>query len=117
VPRVKIEQLRTMKRESQTDGIKEKISQARALQFKRLKSHKLITNSEMSSKMADKLIELDKSAENFAKESFDKSLLSARGYYRVLKVARTIADLENSEKVTSGHLSEAFSYRLKTVEV
>ncbi len=117
VPRVKIEQLRNTKNVSESEGVVKKVLAARAIQKERFGKQKLITNSEMSSKLADKLIDLDKSAEDFAKEFFDKSLLSARGYYRVLKVARTIADLEGAEKVAEGHLAEAFGYRVKTTSV
>ena len=59
------------------------------------------------------MIELDKEADKFLKDIFEKSLLSARGYYRILKTARTIADLENSENVKVKHLAEAFQYRLR----
>ena len=70
----------------------------------------------MNSKMCDELIKLDKEADNFLKDIFEKSLISARGYYRVLKTARTIADLENSNDVQVSHLAEAFQYRLKEKE-
>ncbi len=118
VPRVKIEQLRTRHPEPVSDSgrIIKKVLAARAIQKERLEAHRLITNSEMSSKLADRLIELDASAEKFAKEFFDKSLLSARGYYRVLKVARTIADLEGAGKISEGHLAEAFGYRVKSLQ-
>lgn len=114
VPRMKIEELRKAKTgESKT--VKENISEARGVQRARLAEHKLFTNSEMSSKLVDKLVDLDKSADDFIKEVFDKSMLSTRGYYRVLKVARTIADLEGSKKVSAEHLAEAFNYRIKTI--
>ena len=74
---------------------------------------KILINSEMSSKMCDELIHLDKEADQFLKDMFEKSLLSARGYYRVLKTARTIADLEEAKNINTGHLAEAFQYRLR----
>ena len=67
----------------------------------------------MSSKMCDEIIKLNKESDAFLKDIFEKSLVSARGYYRVLKTARTIADLENSQDINQGHLAEAFQYRLK----
>ena len=91
--------------------MKKKIAAARGIQKERLGTK--LTNSEMTSKECDQLIVLDKSAEEFLKQALEKSLLSARGYYRILKVARTIADLEDSLKVTQDHLAEAFGYRLK----
>lgn len=120
VPRVKIAQLQMA--DSQSEGKSQsgeargKVLAARKIQSERLTKHKLFTNSEMSSKLVDKLANLTKEAKDFAKEIFDKSLLSARGYYRVVKVARTIADLEGSEKVTTDHLAEAFNYRLKSAD-
>jgi len=112
VPRVKIEELRQKQPDYKASGImREKIIKARKSQKERL-GHKT-TNSEMTAKECDQLIVLDKSAESFLKLSLEKSLLSPRGYYRVLKVAQTIADLENSDKVTQDHLAEAFNYRVR----
>ncbi len=114
VPRMKIAELRSAKG-GESKEVKARITATRAIQAKRLTDEGLITNSEMSSKLTEKLVDLDKSAEDFIKEVFDKSMLSTRGYYRVLKVARTIADLEGSAKVSADHLAEAFSYRIKTI--
>lgn len=118
VPRIKIEKLK-MKNEKLDESIEVsgKVSAARKIQSERLSKHKLFTNSEMTSKLVDKLVILEKSAEDFLKEVFDKSMISARGYYRILKVAQTIADLEESEKITANQLAEAFSYRIKNTEL
>ena len=70
------------------------------------------TNAEMSAKQAEEFSLLTDDAEEFLK-SLDTTKLSPRAYYRLLKTARTIADLSTSERVTAGHLSEAFGYRLK----
>ncbi len=116
VPRVKIEELQNKERNQKAaDQMREKIVQAREIQKERFNKLKLkiLTNSEMSSKVCDELIELDKETNQFLKDVFEKSLLSARGYYRILKTARTIADLEESEKVAVDHLAEAFQYRLR----
>lgn len=118
VPRVKIAQLQASNGQSEgkseSGEVRGKVLAARQIQSERLAKHKLLTNSEMSSKLVDKLADLSKEAKDFAKEIFDKSLLSARGYYRVLKVARTISDLGESGKITAEHLAEAFNYRLRT---
>lgn len=114
VPRVKIEDLRKQKPDYlETSNMRKKIIAAREIQKERLAGK--FTNSEMSSKECDAMVSLDKSGEEFLKTTLEKSLLSARGYYRTLKVARTIADLEQSEKVGEGHLAEAFGYRLKEI--
>ena len=74
---------------------------------------KIKLNSEMDSKTVDEMIGLSNEAEFFEKYFRKIFFVSARGYYRVLKVARTIADLEESEGVGSGHLAEAFQYRIR----
>jgi len=116
VPRAKIEDLRTKNRDEHlTEEMREKIKKARSIQrerFSKIKS-KIHLNSEMSSKMADELIKFDSGAENFLKNILEKTFVSARGYYRILKIAQTIADLEESEKVTANHLAEAFQYRVR----
>jgi len=61
----------------------------------------------------DELIRLGEREEEFLKTALEKSMLSARGYYRLLKTARTIADLEASESVRVPHLAEALSYRIR----
>jgi magnesium chelatase family protein len=117
VPRVKLDELKNKNRDTKSaEEIRKKIVEAREIQKERLKEFKILTNSEMNSKMCDEIIKLDKEADTFLKDIFEKSLISARGYYRVLKTARTIADLENSKDVKVGHLAEAFQYRLKDKE-
>ena len=65
----------------------------------------------MNSLQIKKYCALDKDSENILKVAFDKFKMSARGYTRVLKVARTIADLEGKEKIEKSHIIEAISYR------
>lgn len=113
VPRVKIAELRENKNLKPTSPeIKKRIQAVRKIQEKRFAHLKIKTNSEMSAKQTEELIQLEPAAENFLK-TFDKARLSPRGYYRLLKVARTIADLEEKEGVSENHLAEAFSYRLR----
>lgn len=116
IPRVKIEHLQDKNRDQKAaDEMRGKIAQARQIQKERFGGlkEKIITNSEMSSKMCDEVIELDKEADKFLKDIFEKSLISARGYYRILKTALTIADLEGNKQINVGHLAEAFQYRLR----
>lgn len=114
VPRVKVEELRKKNADIKSgEEIREKIIAARRIQHERLHSRRKFTNSEMSSKETDTMVGLDGSAEESLKRMLEKSIISARGYYRILKVARTIADLEQSENITGNHIGEAFGYRLK----
>jgi magnesium chelatase family protein len=116
IPRVKIAELRDKKTYQKLSGdIKSHIEKVREIQRKRFSSRsgkKISTNSEMSSRQAEEIINLESDAENFLK-TLDKTRLSPRGYYRLLKTARTIADLENCSGVKPEHLAEAFSYRLR----
>ena len=121
VGRVKIGELRNGGRREATttpttekvgDSIKKFVAMARAIQMTRFKNLAIMTNAEMSSREAQTMARLEPEAEKFL-ETFDKSRISPRGYYRILKVARTIADLETKEGVSAEHLAEAFSYRLR----
>ncbi len=114
VPRVKSGELMSAVKTGD-DGTRGKVSAARNIQKERFVklNAEIYTNSEMNSREADEVIKMGKSAEEFLKEVMDKNLISARGYYRTLKVAQTIADLENSPEVTVSHLAEAFQYRIK----
>jgi magnesium chelatase family protein len=112
VGRVAIETLQNtppdMPRES--EAIRERVASARAAQNKRYGK----LNAELSSREAQESTNMDRSARSFL-ETLSAGHLSPRGYYRLIKVARTIADLEEKDEVSSKHLAEAFSYRLKEI--
>ena len=91
-------------------AIKERVARARTTQLERYKK----LNAELSSRKAQETTNMDQSARVFLK-TLDGAHLSPRGYYRLLKVARTIADLEGKNEVSSEHLAEAFSYRLREI--
>ncbi|MEK7612017.1 MAG: YifB family Mg chelatase-like AAA ATPase [Patescibacteria group bacterium] len=117
VPRVSLETLQGKDTEqalTDESAIKASIRKAHEIQKARTAAlkHKF-RNSDLSSKECDELITCDANAEQFTKTVFDKAMLSARGYYRILRVAQTIADLDESPTVSANHLKEAFSYRLR----
>ena len=117
VPRVKIEELSKNKESDESDAIREQVLCARLVQARRFadSTPRIYTNAEMSSKQVDAVVPLDDAGKQFVKKMLEKSFISARGYYRMLKTARTIADLEGAEQVTNEHLSEAFQYRIREV--
>jgi magnesium chelatase family protein len=93
-------------------AIRERVIKAREIQSKRFaKSDGVFSNAQMSSKMIRQYVDLDEESSNLLKNAMEKLGLSARAYDRILKVSRTIADLEGSERVESHHLSEAIQYR------
>lgn len=113
VGRVKVGELRKSKwRESMSSPIKRRVQLARKIQETRFRELGIMTNAEMNSRTAQALANFEPQAEKFL-ETLDNGKISPRGYYRILKVARTIADIEEREKVSAEHLAEAFSYRLR----
>jgi len=87
------------------------VIKARALQNKRFANLPIYTNSQMRNKEVKKLCFLTPEAENLLKLAVEKYDFSARSYFRLIKVARTIADLENNKKITSIHMAEALQYK------
>ena len=91
--------------------IRKRICSAREIQRKRFEGTPFKTNAEMSSDFAKACCKLSAETETFAINAADRMGLSARGFYRLLKVGRTIADLRNSDSVGIADLSEALRYR------
>lgn len=97
--------------EESSSEIKKRVDKAREIQLERFKNEKIFSNASMGVKQCNEFCELDKTSEMLLKEAFEKLKLSARAHNRILKVARTIADLEGSEKICFNHLAEAIQYR------
>jgi len=112
VPRIELQKLRKPAEQADRD-LRNRVIKARQIQIQRLKPLGIYSNSEMSSKQIQQFINLDSSGEEFLEKVVEKSSLSPRGYFRVLKIARTIADFELSEKVSAEHLKEAYQYRVR----
>ena len=96
---------------STSQELRKQVSRARKIQEKRFRGLSILTNSEMSIKELEKFCPLDDTAKltlNLAAKSMD---LSPRSYHRVIKISRTIADLEGAEKISAGHIQEALQYR------
>lgn len=116
VPRLKISALKTGPRGESSADMREKVLKAADFSRKRFSRLGLqaCSNSTLSSRECDDFVKLSSDADELLKQIFDRTAVSGRGYYRILKVARTIADLGESKIVESDHLAEAFQYRLKT---
>ncbi len=97
--------------EESSADIKKRVSAARDIQLERYKNDGVLFNSRLSAPLIDKYCLLDSEAKELLKAAFDSLGLSARSYHKILKVSRTIADLEGSDVITSAHLSEALQYR------
>jgi magnesium chelatase family protein len=111
VPSVKYEQLREEGESEKSEAVRERVSQARQIQLKRFSGEGIYSNSQMKPKHLKKFCRLDAAGQSILDKSVRHLGLSARAYHRILKVARTIADLEPAEKIESVHLLEAIQYR------
>ena len=113
VPAVKYEKLTADSAENQSQAVREKIEKAREKQKGRFVNSRILTNSEMNIPEIKKYCGHDERSQNLLKKYVDSGKLSARGYHRILKVARTIADLANSDQIRYEHIAEALMYRIR----
>ena len=97
--------------EEKSDAIRKRVITARELQNKRFEELPLYSNAQMESNLIRKYCEIDSKGSELLKNAMAKLNLSARAYDRILKVSRTVADLEGSETIEIEHLAEAIHYR------
>jgi len=111
VPAVKFQNLSNETFGDSSSVIKSRVNEARMIQRQRFKGTGIYCNANMSSKLIKKFCKLKEDSMNLLKTTIDKLGLSGRAYDKILKVARTIADLEKSESIEIHHISEAVQYR------
>ena len=111
VPSVKFEQLRSEGEAEKSSAVRERVSRAREIQLKRLNGEGIYSNSQMKPKHLKKFCRLDSAGQDILDNAVRQLGLSARAYHRILKVARTVADLEATESIAPQHLLEAIQYR------
>lgn len=98
---------------SESIEIRKRVVNARQIQAVRYKDMNIKTNSELNNKQIKELIRIEDKANDFLLSFIDKYKLSTRTYFRVLKIAQTISDLESSDKILISHIAEAVQYRIK----
>ena len=112
VPRLTTDELINTKVEAEPSvKIRERVIKARKIQAERYREEGILTNSELSAKMIKKYCILDEKSEQVLKTAAQKYQLSGRKYNRILKIARTIADLAVSENIRIEHITQALQYR------
>lgn len=111
VDNISYEELRGDGEAESSAEIKKRVEKARAIQRDRYKGSNIFVNAYMTNAQVKKYCALDKTCETLLKNAFEKLNLSARASTRILKVARTIADLEGSENIRPQHITEAIQYR------
>lgn len=111
VSRVPYQKLDSNKKEETSEEIRKRVNKARKIQLERYKGQEIFSNSELPPALIEKYCKLDSKSKKILEDAFEKLGLSARAYGRILKVARTIADLDNSRDIKTQHLAEAIQYR------
>lgn len=111
VPRLKLEHLTEGRRGEPSEEIRKRVEMARIIQKERYKNDGLYFNAHLESKESEKYCVLDKESEELLKLAILELGISARAYDKILKVSRTIADLDEKEIIEAHHISEAISYR------
>jgi magnesium chelatase family protein len=111
VPKTEFEKLDSGTASENSALVRERVQKTRDIQTERFKGTKIVTNAEMSSQMIKKFCVINEESKNLLRIAVNQKNLSARGYHRVLKLARTIADLENSEIISTQNIAEALQYR------
>jgi len=94
-----------------SETIRQRVINAREKQLSRFRGEKLFSNAAMTPRMIRKHCQIDSASEQMLERAMTRQGLSARAYDRILKVSRTIADLEGAERIFSTHVSEAVGYR------
>lgn len=98
-------------KEESSKEIQRRVNKARNIQNERYLHDKIFCNAQMDSKLIQKYCKLDSKSKTILEKAFNNLGLSARAYTRILKVARTIADLEGEKNIKLNHISEAIQYR------
>ena len=111
VPSVEYEAMRRKSKPESSAQVKERVDAARAIQSRRFEGTGIPCNAQMTPPMVGRFCELDSRCDALMKSAFERMGLTARSHDRVLRVARTIADLDGAEHIGVEHLSEAIQYR------
>ena len=108
---IKFSKLQSDKKVENSKEIKNRVNKARKIQIERYKEYNIYSNAELTPKLIEKFCKLNNNSKIILEKAFKKLGLSPRAYGRILKVARTIADLDTQAKISPKHLTEAIQYR------
>ena len=111
VPAVKIKELTGEAQGEGSEVMRERVVRARKIQLERFRSEKIYSNAQMSPRLIRKYCVIDQQSKAMLENSITRLGLSARAYDRILKVSRTLADIEGKDQIESQHVGEAIQYR------
>lgn len=108
---INYQKLKQSEKAESSKEIKERVNKARKIQIERYNKYHIFSNSQLTPKLIEEFCYLNNNCKRILETSFEKLHLSVRAYNRILKVARTISDLEGSKEIKEEHLAEAIQYR------
>ena len=108
---VEYEKISSEEKGETSKEIKKRVDKARKLQLERYKNLNIYSNGELTPKLIEKYCKIDETSKELLRKAFEKLGLSGRAYSRILKVARTIADLDGEDEIKKSHIAEAIQYR------
>ena len=111
VPRIDYEKLADDRMGETSDAVRQRVERARSVQRERLRGTRLLSNADMTPLEVRDFCQVEPSAQGLLQAAMNQLYLSARAFHRILKLARTIADLDGAETVAANHLAEALQYR------
>ena len=117
VPRVKHQKLTSETLEESSLSVRTRVQKARIIQEKRFQGQNIYSNAEMRNKHIQEFCQLGEKEKDLLSQAIQKFHLSARSYFRTIKIGRTIADLEGAPAVSVSHLAEALQYRMQNMEL
>ncbi len=115
VPRVDYEKLADNRAGEKSEKVRARVIAARTRQQERFSGIRITCNAEMTPAEVRKFCQMEEAAQGLLKAAMGQLHLSARAFHRILKLARTVADLESSEVIRAQHLAEAVQYRPKNI--
>jgi Predicted ATPase with chaperone activity len=99
------------RKQSNSEVMRLEVENARQIQLERYRKEEISYNSQLSAGMIKKYCVMDKETQNLLKEAYNRLALSARAYSKIIKLGRTIADMEGEETIRMKHIAEAIQYR------
>ncbi len=111
IPSVRYEDLSRIADGDTSEVIRERVNRARQIQLARYENDNITSNSQLTAAMLDKYCPLGEAESSLLKKAFERLGLSARAHSKILKVSRTIADLDGSDDIKAAHIAEAIQYR------
>ena len=111
VPAVQYQDLARESGGESSESIRQRVNSARIVQQKRFKHHRIFSNAQMTPRVLKRFCRLDEDSHLLLETAIDRLGLSARAHNRILKIARTIADLQDQERINSAQIAEAIQYR------